>query len=243
MMFEFRETYDSRKKEITDFIELMHFLQNQELLKEDGISNFDKFFHSEPEKINLTYQSLINILKSNISLMIYNLIEYTVTNLINCIYDEIRSNNLTYQDVNHYIRKLWREGILKAVNDPTANYNTFIKKNEEIINVILNNITLDMDSKNGIPGGNLGGVEIKTTFENHGVRIVTNSPNYRPDILDKVKKQRNNLAHGSVSFTDALRENTITDIDRNQQQITSFLEELIDTVSTYIVAQQYKVSP
>lgn len=63
------------------------------------------------------------------SLMIYNLIEYTVTNLMDSIYDEIRINNLSYVAVNEYIRVIWRKTILKSTNDSNANYNTFLRKN------------------------------------------------------------------------------------------------------------------
>ena len=69
--------------------------------------------------------------------MVYNLIEYTVSGLIDCIYDEIRRQELSYIDVNESIRSLWRKTILKAAKDPGANFNTFIRKNEEIINAII----------------------------------------------------------------------------------------------------------
>lgn len=240
-MIAFRDTYDNRKKEIEDFLELMEFLEAKEYDKEDGVSKFSEFFHSEGTGIHLTYQSLINILKSNVSLMIYNIIEYTVANLVDSIYDEIRMNHLSYVDVNESIKALWRKTILKATNDPNANFNTFLKKNEEIIAAILRNATLEMNSRNTLPVGNLNGVSIKETFESHGIQIQTSSPNYRPDILNGIKENRNNLAHGSVSFVDAVRSDSISDIRKNEKFVVAFLEELIDTVITYINEQRYKM--
>lgn len=186
------------------------------------------------------YQSLINILKSNVSLMIYNIIEYTVTNLIDSIYDEIRVNHLSYIDVNDSIRNLWRKTILRSVNDPNANFSTFLRKNEEIISAILSNNELNMYAKNTLPGGNLDGTSIKETFESHGIQVRTSSRNYRPDILIGIKENRNNLAHGSVSFVEAMREDSIDDIRANESLVVGFLEELIETVSTYIEDQKYK---
>lgn len=240
-MITFKDTYDSRKKEIEDFLELMKFLESKERDREDGISKFTRFFYQEGSEIHLTYQALINILKSNVSLMIYNIIEYTVANLIDNIYDEIRRNHLSYVDVNESIRELWRKVVLKSANDPNANFNTFLKKNEEIISRILSNNTLEMSSRNTLPGGNLDGNAIKETFESHGIQLKTNSMNYRPDILSAIKDNRNNLAHGSVSFVEAMREDSIDDIKRNENFVTGFLDELIDTVSTYIERQQYKM--
>lgn len=237
-MITFQDTYDSRKNEIENFLELMKFLEQKENEREDGKSKFSEFFYPENGGIHLTYQALINILKSNVSLMIYNIIEYTVTNLIDSIYDEIRINHLSYIDVNDSIRSLWRKTILKSVNDPNANFSTFLKKNEEIISAILSNNELNMYAKNTLPGGN----SIKETFESHGIRVRTNSRNYRPDILIGIKENRNNLAHGSVSFVEAMREDSIDDIKTSEILVVGFLEELIETVSTYIEEQKYKTS-
>lgn len=241
-MITFKDTYDSRKKEIEDFFELMGFLEARENDREDGISSFSRFFHNQEGGIQLTYQALINILKSNISLMIYNIIEYTVSNLIDSIYDEIRINHLSYIDVNESIRDLWRKTILKSANDPNANFSTFLRKNEEIITTILNHNALDMYSRNTLPGGNLDGESIKAAFELHGIKVETSSQNYRPDILRGIKENRNNLAHGSVSFVEAVREDSISDIKRNGEIVFAFLGELITTVSAYIDEQKYKVS-
>lgn len=240
-MIAFQDTYDDRKKEIEDFLELMEFLETKENDRVDGVSKFSEFFHSEGTGIRLTYQSLINILKSNVSLMIYNIIEYTVANLIDSIYDEIRMNRLSYVDVNESIQGLWRKTILKSTSDPNANFNTFLKKNEEIITTILRNTTLEMNSRNTLPSGNLDGVSIKRTFESHGIQLQTRSRNYRPDILEGIKENRNNLAHGSVSFVDAVRSDSISDIRKNETFVVAFLEKLIDTVTTYIDEKRYKM--
>ena len=222
-------------------MELCEIFRAKENEREDGKSKFSNFLSRE-WRIHLTYQALINILKSNVSLMIYNIIEYTVTNLIDSIYDEIRINHLSYIDVNDSIRSLWRKTILKSVNDPNANFSTFLKKNEEIISAILSNNELNMYAKNTLPGGNLDGNSIKETFESHGIQVRTNSRNYRPDILIGIKENRNNLAHGSVSFVEAMREDSIDDIKTSETLVVGFLEELIETVSTYIEEQKYKTS-
>ena len=241
-MIVFRETYDSRKKEIEEFIELMEFLERKENDRKDGISKFSEFFHLGGQGIRLTYQSLINILKSNVSLMIYNIIEYTVANLVDSIYDEIKMHHLTYVDVNMYIKALWRKTLLKSANDPNANFNTFLKRNEDIINAILDGRTIEMRSRNTLLAGNLDGVSIRETFESHGIQVQTTSGNYRPDILENIKSSRNNLAHGAVSFVDAVREDSISDIKRNEQFVVGFLEELIDVVVLYIAEQKYKMA-
>lgn len=240
-MVTLKDTYENRKKEIEEFIELMSFFEKRKMNVDEDEISFDKFFYAGKMSITLSYQELINILKSNVSLMIYNIIEYTVSGLVDCIYDQIRIQNLSYVDVNESIRKLWRKTVLKATKDPGANFNTFLKKNEEIIDCILTKATLDIHARESLPVGNLDGISIKETFESHGVMIKTNSQNFRPDILRNIKENRNKLAHGAVSFVDAVRNDSIQDFEKYEQFITLFLEELIVTVDEYIANQRYKV--
>ncbi len=143
------------------------------------------------------------------------------------IYDEIRVHNLAYIDVNEPIRKLWRKTILKSARDPGANFNTFLRKNEEIINNILLNTTLDIHARESLHAGNLDGVSIRETFESHVLQISTSSPNFRPDILGNIKMNRNNLAHGAVSFVDAVRDDSIQDFKKYARFVMLFLEELM----------------
>lgn len=91
-----------------------------------------------------------------------------------------------------------------------------------------------------MPTGNLDGNTIKDTFEAHGIHVKTSSTNYRPDILASIKDRRNNLAHGPVSFVDAVRMDGIYDIENNEVFVVNFLEEVIETVDKYINDDGYK---
>lgn len=241
-MISFLNTYQQRKKEINDFLEMMKFMENKQFQKdENDIPEFDNFFHEGDYSISLTYQEMVNIFKSNMLLMLYNIIEFTVTNLMESIYDEIIINKLSYRDVNEFIRTLWKKAILKTTNDPNANFNTFLKKNDQIINEILENNIIELSARKSLPAGNLDGYSIVETFGAHGIVVKTSSKNFRPDILDAIKKQRNDLAHGSVSFVDADRDDTIQDIEKYREFVFNFLQELIDTVSEYIDQNKYRI--
>lgn len=260
-MTELTEFYNARKQEILEFLGVLIFLENKEQsideegnsfekffssdsnIKQEYVENhaeeFDKFFNSSGG-IKLTYQSFANILKSNLSLMIYNLIEFTVSRLIQAIYDTIKSEGLSYTDVNEYIRKVWTKAVLKSISDPNFKVSTFIEKNEEIINKIINRTAIDLHYRDTVPGGNLGGEDIRDLLRAHGIRPNTGSANYRPDILDKIKKSRNDLAHGSVSFVEAMRDNSIADIKSDLFIILKFLEEIKANVSNYLTMEHYK---
>ena len=237
----FLELYESRKKEISDILSLLGFLERKQRtkVKDEDVTEFDSFFHSV-DGIDLSYQSMTNILKSNVALMIYNLIEFTITNIIEYIYEQIRVNQLGYTGVNELIQKLWHMTVLRATNDPGSNFNTVVKTSEKVINVILDNSVIQLKSRDTLPAGNLGGAGIKDTLSKHGILINTSSPNFRPDILDTIKEKRNELAHGSVSFVEAMRDYSIIDIIKINKLLIDFLQEVIDTARTYLDEQQYK---
>lgn len=238
-MIDFRATFNDRAKEINDFLALMRFLESKENERKDGNTSFEHFFGSELEA-ELSYQSVINIMKSNVSLMIYNIIEFTITNLVDIIYEAIRADQLTYISVNNHIQRLWRKVALKSVSDPNASFNTFIRKNEEIVDSILQGKIIRLQARQSLPAGNLDGEKIVEAFGEHGVLINKSSSNYRPDVLARIKEQRNSLAHGSVSFVEALRDETIGDINSKKDSVLAFLEEIIENVADYTRNQEYQ---
>lgn len=238
-MSDIRETFESRKQEILKFVEFVKFLEDKEFsLTDEGESEFSLFFHSAPNGISVNYQEIINIAKSNLALMIYSIIEYTVANSIDNIYEEIRNDGLSYLNISDNIKALWRASILKTTTDPNSSFSTFMKKNEEIINMIIHERPIDLCSRNTLPAGNLDGEKIKDTLQKHGVKW--ESSNYRPDILNKFKEKRNNLAHGSVSFIEALRDSTIANIEQEANLVIAFLEDLLNMVDKYISNKDYK---
>lgn len=155
-MVTLKSTYESRKREILKFIELMDFLENKKMYPSENEVSFEDFFYADNKRIQLSYQELINILKANVSLMIYNIVEFTVSGLIDCIYDEIKMQSLSYVDVSESIRKMWRKVVLKATKDPKANFDTFVRKNEEIIDHILSKQPLNICAKRLLACGKFG---------------------------------------------------------------------------------------
>ena len=115
-MITFIEIFEERKSEIYEFMELLVWLENsKQLINNDGESEFDRFFYSNAKAVHLSYTSMINILKADVALMLYSLVEFTVVNLINNIYDEIQTRKLSYDRASEEIRKLWRTSNCKYV--------------------------------------------------------------------------------------------------------------------------------
>jgi len=241
-MVYFVEIFNERKNEIEEFINTMILIEQKNDKKRsiEGKTEFQDFFSNDKGEVPIAYQTMINILKSNVILMLYNIIEFTITGLIDAIYSAIKGEELTYVDVNKKIQQIWTRSMIKVMKDPNSNQNTFFKKSKEMIDHIIEKRVLNLYAKQLLSTGNLDGVQIIKTLEEHGIRYDTTNENYRPDKLEYVKTKRNELAHGSISFTEALRNVTINDISEDKTIIFSFLENLIEVLKKYTNDREYR---
>src|SRR5690625_1881065 len=139
-MYDLLEVLKNRKEEIDKFINVMVLLERKNDTKSknehEDITEFQEFFNCNEFSNDVSYQFMSNIMKSNVTLMLYNIIEFTVSGLIDEIYDAIKQEKLSYIEVNKDIQKIWRKSFLRVTLDPNANHNTFLLKNEEIIESI-----------------------------------------------------------------------------------------------------------
>lgn len=89
------EIYNQRRDEIE-----LYFSAIKQLYQATDIID-------EEEKMDFHKDEFIKILKSNILLMIYNLVESSVMGGIIEIYEKLKSQNLSYQTVSNEIKNIW----------------------------------------------------------------------------------------------------------------------------------------
>ena len=154
-MSDFLDTYSNRKREIRKFIKFIEYVELTE--RTDADAPLHKFLHSGNTSDDITYQSLINILKSNLSLMLYNILEYSVSGLLEDLYTEISMNKLSYSDVSEKIQDLWHEVQLKNTRDPNANFNTLLRRSKQLLDFVTTKKIMHLSPRDTIPAGNLDG--------------------------------------------------------------------------------------
>ena len=170
-----------------------------------------------------------SVIRSNVKIMIYNIIEFTVTSLI---YDRLKDENCGYADVSEKLRTLWHRTRMRTLSDPNASNETAVRISKQLLDEVIVNKTLRLDTHKTISGGNLDGEKILKLFDDHGVSVHTADAKFRADELRDIKDRRNDLAHGSVSFADAGL------IDR----VDSFLMQLRKDVIDYLDLGVYKAN-
>ena len=149
-----KEIFNDRKSEVAHYFDVICDLENNPPL--NSKANDSVFF---------------KILKSNMLLMLYNLVEATMVSGITEIYNLIKCEEITYENLSNEIKDLWVSEQTYSFTDPSFNRTTYKERVKDIINGIVNGATTiilpDTIKRNG---GNLDDKEIKKMCDKHGIR-------------------------------------------------------------------------
>lgn len=181
-----------------------------------------------------------SVIRSNIKIMIYNIIEFTVTSLISAIYDRLKDESCGYADVSEKLRTLWHHTRMRTLSDPSASNDTAVRISKQLLDEAIANKALRLDTHKTISGGNLDGKKILRLFDDHGVSVHTADAEFRADELKDIKDRRNDLAHGSVSFAEASNQVTTSELADLINRVDSFLMQLRKDVIDYLDFGGYK---
>jgi hypothetical protein len=225
-----RDIYDGRAAEIDFYFDALGQL-DEELTESFGTSA------ETAEKYK--QDNFLKILKANALLMIYNLVESTVLNGMDEIYDKLKANGVTYVAVRKEIRDIWFSYKFKQVYDQKAHYGSYKDKALEIVNSIMTGEVIELNRDALSVSGNLDADEIRKVCSGHGIGFKPNDTCKGGVRLNDVKTKRNLLAHGTLSFSECGREYTLDDLVEIKEQTYVFLASLIDGMKKYYDAEGY----
>lgn len=183
---------------------------------------------------------IASVIRSNVKIMVYNIIEFSVTSLLQAIYDCLEDEHCSYACISEKLQKLWHHTRMRAIRSPSANNETVENISKQLLDEAIANKTVHFTARQTMPGGNLDGDEILKLFDNHGISVHTANSGFRADELKDVKNRRNDLAHGSISFTDAGNQVTTAELAALIDHVDSFLTQLRQDVVTYLDSGNYK---
>lgn len=181
----------------------------------------------------------LKMLKSNLILMIYNLVESTIMGGIMQIYAQLKSEGYTYNDVREEIKKIWFEFKFNEVYDRNAHFNSYRDKAADIINAILEGKTLELNRKATDISGNLDADKIRIICHEHGITYSLSQDCKGGMVLKDVKDKRNDLAHGTLSFEECGRSYSLIDLKEIKEETISFLKGILDGMNAYYSSKRY----
>ncbi len=213
-----QQEFSTREQEIERYFQFLR------CFSEKGI----KFESDQIFAISANKEELFKTLKANGFLLLYNLVESTLKNCIEAIFDEIKQRSVSFDHCRLEVRKL----ILKNL------------KKREIDNVLtsLSNLSLDVAfatfRKDELFSGNVDARLIRDLAVDYGF----NPPHGKSDNLLTVKTNRNDLAHGMKSFAEVGRDFDLERLEEIMKEVISFLQSLLDSVAHYISNKSYLIT-
>ncbi len=239
-MINVKNEYNKRVSEIDIIYKNLLFIENLNIISDNSLELKDRI-----KEFNLDIDSNINIevifsndaeriIKSNILLMLYNIVESTVKNSFLYMYDCIRFDQCNYNNASDEIKRVWKRWYHNDYFNLTTNFETCKNKSDELIEFILNEDLIELNKDSIGANGNLDLREIKEIMKKHGVSNQFNSSEQAGCTLLNIKNIRNDLAHGSKTFNECGADYSIIDIKNMIESICLFLDEFIEKIKNYL---------
>lgn len=193
------------------------------------IKSYYEYLKKEEEERNS--RDILKVLKANIFLMLYNLVESTINNSLEEVRKAINEENIRFKDCICLIRALWIEiQHSKFKKDNTLN---IVRK---IDSINLEVIKFKKKIKHNV-SGNLDAKKIREISKEYSIQ---ENKRIKGERLLNIKNNRNKLAHGQVSFSELGRIYTVSDIRKYYKECELFLREYLLCVESYIDKKTFK---
>ncbi|MFZ3130605.1 MAG: MAE_28990/MAE_18760 family HEPN-like nuclease [Desulfosporosinus sp.] len=211
--------YEDRKNEIEFYYSIM--------IEIDNVS----------EKIQtIDNGRFLRILKSNLLLMLYNLIEACVVSGMMEIYEKLKNSGSSYDDLIREIRFIWSKSEIGKVYSNQAGRSAYEERVQSIIDHVITNQPIILSKEALGISGNLDARVIKRLCDKHRIRYVASDDD---GCLKIVKDKRNNLAHGDESFGDCARDMSLVDLEHIKDKVVSFIKGILDGMKEYYDNKYY----
>lgn len=174
------------------------------------------------------------ILKSSYILLLYNMIESTLTLVIERIHDDLSST--MYKSLCSEIKSLWVTFYFKKHPEK------FYEDNfENSLNGTLKFPKYSEYCKRvKVFSGNLDAREISKILRNYGIGQLCTLDR---DLLLIVKNKRNKLAHGEQMFKEACRDMTLNEMEKCQEATFGALDSILEQTEVYLSEKKYLAQP
>ena len=175
---------------------------------------------------------LNQILRANAFLLLYNIVESSVSQALEKIHINLVVSGCGYDNLSDNLKKEVVEFVKKS-----AKTDDFVTQVENIANDILNYYP----EKKDFFSGNVDAKEIKKMSKKYGFSCSTDARKTDNGAkLLPIKSHRNDLAHGFISFKECGKDYTIQDMMRMKKEVLSYIGEILENIDSYLIRQEFK---
>ena len=213
--------FQTRAREVEGYFRFVRRLANEDLSLRKARDNEAAFSAQEHEE-------LLKTLKAACYLLLYNLVESTMRNAVEAIFDELKSKGISFDDC----RTELQQEVLK--NFKKRNMDKLLPK---LLSLARDVIYQTFERSENF-AGNLDARAIRDTAKRFGFAPPTGQ---EFTMLQTVKDLRNDLAHGVKSFAEVGRNASPSDLEKARAQTVEILTQTLNNISGYLKNQHYLV--
>ncbi|MFR0679323.1 MAE_28990/MAE_18760 family HEPN-like nuclease [Dysgonomonas mossii] len=224
-----------KTEELNEYFSFIEFIDNVETHKRERLTIQDNAIVRNDTVIK---RELQKILRANSFLLLYNLVESSIRNAIIAVYDSIHDKNLSYDELSERLQEVWLSHKTKELQNKTNNVKNWLKELMKEVTVD-NQVLLDKDSIN--ISGNLDYDNINKIINTYGFfGSISGDKTTIKNAIDKVKKERNLLAHGNKTFCQSGEIITLGELKLIRDTIINYLDEILGNTKNYIHNERFK---
>ncbi|WP_295198709.1 MAE_28990/MAE_18760 family HEPN-like nuclease [uncultured Brevundimonas sp.] len=171
------------------------------------------------------HEAELRMFKAGAMLVLYNVVEASARGGIEAIYDEMAVNQVTFDDLRPALKR-------RIVQDFKANFSA---SNSDRISLLAHQMISESFNAEKLFTGNVDAKLIRDKAAIFGFNADTDyDKTHHGSDLVVVKRKRNDLAHGVVSFSEVGRDYTARDLYRLGQRVTRYIEAILLQVDAYL---------
>lgn len=175
------------------------------------------------------HEELLKTLKATCYLLLYNLVESTMRNAVEAIFDELRTEGASFDECREELRR----EILK--NFKKRDMEKLLPK----LFTLARDVVFETFERSEMFAGNLDARTIRMTAKRFGFAEPVGN---RFWMLQTVKDVRNDLAHGVKSFAEVGRGASPSDLEEARSQTVRILTETLQNISDYLQKREYLIA-
>lgn len=178
-------------------------------------------------------RDLVKTLRANGYLLLYNLVESTMTNAIDAIHQIFQAGSLSFDDLRTEVQQI----ILKNFRGVVLDEN-MISNRSHPIQIAMLQIGY---KKENLFSGNVDARSIRDTAKIYGFGIATHDTSISRDgqrLLD-IKNKRNQLAHGKISFEECGHETSHDELIAITNETIAYLKAVLAGIEEYVTKRAY----
>lgn len=183
-------------------------------------------------------RDLQKTLRASTYLLLYNLMESTMSESINAIHDTIKDEGHNILELSEKLHKVILQSFRKGLTE--AKVGEYSKSNKDVRDSLLD---LGYDKKR-LFSGNIDCKIIKEFCEKYGIQLSPYKLNnealvWDPEVIWSIKKKRNALAHGSESFSHCGQNMPIDIMTDNLNSVEAVLMGVFNGLNKFLTRQKY----